>query len=135
METFDHVIVGGGSAGCVLARRLVDAGRSVCLLESGPEDASPWIHLPAGFVRTLLDPALTWRYKADGGESLPGRRIPVVHGRVLGGSSAVNGMIWVRGQARDYDGWAALGNPGWSWADLLPMFRRIERRVGDADPR
>lgn len=134
METFDHVIVGGGSAGCVLARRLVDAGRSVCLLESGPTDSSAFIHLPAGFVRTLLDPALTWRYKADGGESLPGRRIPVVHGRVLGGSSAVNGMIWVRGQPGDYDGWAARGNPGWSWADMLPMFRRIEQRIGEADP-
>jgi len=134
MDHFDYVIVGAGSAGCILARRLVDAGHRVCLLESGPSDRSPFIHLPAGFVRTLLDPSLTWRYKADGGESLPGRRIPVVHGRVLGGSSAVNGMIWVRGQARDFDGWASLGNPGWGFDDVLPLFRRIERRIGEADP-
>jgi choline dehydrogenase len=135
MDAFDYVIVGAGSAGCVLARRLVDAGHQVCLLESGPSDRSPFIHLPAGFVRTLLDPSLTWRYKADGGESLPGRRIPIVHGRVLGGSSAVNGMIWVRGQARDFDGWAALGNPGWRFDEVLPLFRRIERRIGESDPR
>ncbi|MGE0383361.1 MAG: GMC family oxidoreductase [Gammaproteobacteria bacterium] len=133
--TFDYVVVGAGSAGCILARRLADSGASVCVIESGPADRSPFIHVPAGFLRTLLDPALTWRYKAEGSEWTGGRRIPAVHGRLLGGSSAVNGMVWVRGQAADYDDWAAAGNPGWSFAQVLPYFERAEAQlqVSDAD--
>jgi len=129
-EVFDYVIVGAGSAGSVLARRLVDAGHTVCLLESGPSDSSPYIHVPAGFLRTLLDPRLTWRYKTAASERTAGRRIPAVHGRVVGGSSSVNGMVWVRGQPDDYDDWAAKGNPGWRFEDVERYFERAESMLG-----
>ena len=133
MDTFDYLIVGAGSAGAVLARRLVDSGATVCLLESGGADSSPFVHLPAGFVKTLLNGELTWRYKTEGSAGSNARRIPMVHGRMLGGTSSVNGMVYVRGQAADYDGWAAQGNPGWAYRDVLPYFKRIERRIGWGD--
>ena len=135
MEQFDYVIVGGGSAGSVLANRLSGAGASVCVLEAGPRDRNPFIHIPAGFVKTLHDPAVTWRFQSEPGEWTGGRRLEATQGRVLGGSSSVNGMVFVRGQSADYDGWARRGNPGWSYADLLPYFKRLERRIGPADER
>lgn len=136
METFDFLIVGGGSAGSVLACRLAEAGRrSVCVIEAGPPDTNPWIRLPAGFIKTLVDPAVTWRLETEPSAGSGGRRIPFQQGRVLGGSSAVNGAVYNRGQAADFDHWAGLGNRGWGYADLLPYFRRTECRIGAADER
>jgi choline dehydrogenase len=135
MEQFDYVIVGGGSAGSVLANRLSGTGASLCVLEAGPRDRNPFIHIPAGFVKTLHDPAITWRFQSEPGEWTGGRRLEATQGRVLGGSSSVNGMVFVRGQSADYDGWARRGNPGWSYANLLPYFKRLERRIGPADER
>ena len=133
MDQFDYVIVGGGSAGSLLANRLSAAGSTVCVLEAGPRDRNLFIHIPAGFVKTLHDPAVTWRFQSEPGEWTGGRRIEVTQGRVLGGSSSVNGMVFVRGQSQDYDTWARMGNAGWSYADLLPYFKRFERRIGAAD--
>jgi choline dehydrogenase len=135
MEQFDYVIVGGGSAGSLLANRLSGAGASVCVLEAGPRDRNPFIHVPAGFVKTLHDPSITWRFQTEAGEWTGGRRLEATQGRVLGGSSSVNGMVFVRGQPGDYDGWARRGNRGWSYADLLPYFKRLERRIGPGDDR
>lgn len=135
MEEFDYVVVGGGSAGCVIASRLVAAGVSVCLLEAGPVDRNPFIHMPAGFVKTLFNPAITWQFQAEASEWTGGRKISTTQGRTMGGSSSVNGMVFVRGQSDDYDVWSQRGNRGWSYASVLPYFRRIERRVSDdADP-
>jgi len=134
-DTFDHIIVGGGSAGSLLAYRLAEGGRSVCVLEAGPPDRSPFILLPAGFIKTLANPKLTWRYAMEPSAGTGGRTLPIVQGRTLGGSSAINGAIYNRGGAADFDGWAALGNPGWGFADILPYFRRTERRLSaSADP-
>ena len=135
MDTFDYVIVGGGSAASVLANRLTAAGATVCVLEAGPVDRNPFIHMPAGFVKTLHNPAITWRFETDGTDWTAGRRIPTTQGRTLGGSGSVNGCVFVRGQARDYDGWAQRGNRAWGYADVLPYFKSIERRVGSADER
>ena len=133
MDTFDYVIVGGGSAASVLANRLTAAGVTVCVLEAGPVDRNPFIHMPAGFVKTLFNPGITWPFETEGTELTAGRRIPTIQGRTLGGSGSVNGMVFVRGQAGDYDGWAQRGNAGWGYADVLPYFKSIERRVGAAD--
>lgn len=135
MESFDYVIVGGGSAASVLASRLTATGATVCVLEAGPVDRNPFIHMPAGFVKTLHNPAITWRFETEGSEWTAGRRIPTTQGRTLGGSGSVNGMVYVRGQAGDYDDWAERGNRGWSYADVLPYFKSLERRVGPADER
>lgn len=131
MQTVDYVVVGGGSAGCVIASRLVQAGASVCVLEAGPVDRNPFIHMPAGFVKTLFNPAITWQFEAEPSEWTGGRRVSTTQGRTLGGSSSINGMVFVRGQADDYNVWAQRGNRGWGYADVLPYFRRIERRISD----
>jgi choline dehydrogenase-like flavoprotein len=135
MDTFDYVIAGGGSAGSVLAHRLTRAGATVCVMEAGSRDRNPFIHVPAGFVKTLHDPAVTWRFQSEPGEWTGGRRIDTTQGKVLGGSSSVNGMVFVRGQPGDYDGWAQRGNRGWSYAEVLPYFKRLERRIGPGDDR
>ena len=131
METFDYVVVGGGSAGCVITSRLVQAGRSVCLLEAGPMDRNPFIHMPAGFVKTLHNPAVTWQFQTEPTAWTGGRQVPTTQGRTLGGSSSVNGMVFVRGQSDDYNVWAQMGNRGWSYTSVLPYFRRIEKRISD----
>src|SRR5690606_18276592 len=125
--TFDYVIVGAGSAGCVLANRLSEDGRhTVCLLEAGPADSNPWIHLPIGYAKTMFHKTLNWGYYTDPDPGMLDRRIYWPRGRVLGGSSSINGLIYVRGQRQDYDNWAAQGNEGWSWDDCLPYFRKLE---------
>ena len=132
-EEFDYVVVGGGTAGSIVAHRLGEKGRSVCVLEAGPADDSRWIRVPVGWTRTLKDPAVTWQFQYEGSAGTKGRRTPLVQGKVLGGSSAVNGAVYNRGQAADFDRWAAAGNPGWAWRDVLLYFRKSERFV-DATP-
>ena len=130
-DNFDYVIVGAGAAGSVLAARLTeDPGTTVCVLEAGPPDRKPWIHIPAGFIKTLSDPSCTWQFKTEPTANTGGRRISTVQGRTLGGSSSVNGMVYNRGQPDDLNNWAQRGNRGWGYADVLPYYRRSERRVG-----
>ena len=131
---YDYVIVGAGSAGCVLANRLSADGRhSVLLLEAGPPDRYPWIHIPIGYAKTMFHPVLNWRFRTEPQPGMDGREVYWPRGRTLGGSSAINGLISIRGQREDYDHWAALGNPGWGYADVLPWFRRLEHNVRGAD--
>ncbi len=133
-QTFDYVIVGAGAAGAILAHRLSeDRQASVCLLEAGPGDWHPWLNIPAGFIKVLFNPAFTWQFSSEPHEQTLGRRVPLPQGRVLGGSSSVNGLVYNRGQREDYDSWAALGNAGWSYAEVLPYFRRTERRATGDD--
>ncbi|MCB1738773.1 MAG: GMC family oxidoreductase N-terminal domain-containing protein [Gammaproteobacteria bacterium] len=133
-ESFDYVIVGAGSAGCILANRLSASGEhSVCLLEAGPPDWHPYIHIPAGFIKTLTDPKVNWLYESEPSHWTGGRSIGVPRGKTLGGSSSINGHIYNRGQRMDFDSWAQRGNRGWSYADVLPYFRRCEQRIGDKD--
>ncbi|WP_374449932.1 GMC family oxidoreductase [Stella sp.] len=133
-DRFDYIIVGAGTAGCVLANRLSADGRHrVCILEAGGRDWNPMLHIPAGFMKTLVDPSVNWLYKTEPSPWTAGRSILAARGKTLGGSSAINGHIYNRGQRLDFDGWAQRGNRGWGYADVLPYFRRSERRVGDAD--
>lgn len=134
MDTFDYVIIGAGSAGCVLANRLSeDAGTRICLLEAGPKDWHPFIHLPAGFIKTFWNTSLNWCYQQEVGPWTGGRRVYAPRGKTLGGSSSINGHIYNRGQRQDFDTWAQMGNRGWSYPDVLPYFKRLERRIGDGD--
>jgi len=134
MDTFDYVIVGAGSAGCVLANRLSeDANVTICVLEAGPADWHPYIHIPAGFIKTFYNKRINWCYSQEPGDYTNGRRIFSPRGKTLGGSSSINGHIYNRGQRDDFDTWAQYGNRGWGYADVLPYFRRMERRIGNGD--
>ncbi len=124
---FDFVVVGGGTAGCVLANRLSAGGRhSVLLLEAGPRDDYLWIHIPIGYAKTMFHPVYNWRFETEPEPTMNGRRIYWPRGRCLGGSSSINGLIYIRGQREDFDHWAALGNRGWRYDDVLPYFKRSE---------
>ena len=125
-EEFDYIVLGAGSAGGPVVARLVDAGSRVLLLEAGPEDRNPWIHVPLGFAKTFLDPRVNWKYVTEPEASVGGRRIYWPRGKVMGGSSAINGMVYIRGVAADYNHWRQLGNEGWSFSDCLPYFKRLE---------
>lgn len=132
-ETYDYIVVGGGSAGCLLAARLSDDARaSVLLLEAGPRDLNPWLHVPSGFFKTINNPRYDWRYSTEPEPALCNREIAWPRGRVLGGSSAINGLIYIRGQADDFNDWAQRGNPGWGWAEVLPAFRSVEAQARGA---
>ncbi|MGD0108059.1 MAG: GMC family oxidoreductase N-terminal domain-containing protein [Rhodopila sp.] len=122
----DYVVVGAGSAGCVVAARLSETGAKVILLEAGPKDSLLWIHIPAGTLKLLYHPVVNWNYSAEGTEGSGGRRIHWPRGRTLGGSSSINGMLYVRGNPADFDGWAQMGCRGWSFDDVLPYFRKSE---------
>jgi choline dehydrogenase len=131
-DVFDYVIVGGGTAAGILAYRLGEAGHSVCVLEAGPSDRRyPVIQVPAGFMKTLFDPRVTFQLQSDPDPASDNRAIPYTQGRTLGGSSSVNGMVHNRGNALDFDTWAQMGNRGWSYTDVLPYFRRTETRIGE----
>ncbi|MGZ8313950.1 MAG: GMC family oxidoreductase [Telluria sp.] len=132
---YDYIIVGGGSAGCVLAARLsADPALSVCLLEAGPRDSSPFIRVPLGIVRLMMSKKLNWQYFTQAQAGLDGRRLYWPRGKTLGGSSSTNAMIYTRGNRADYDHWAALGNPGWAFDDVLPLFLRSEHHEAGASP-
>ncbi len=127
MSEYDYVIVGAGSAGCVLANRLSAGGEHrVLLLEAGGNDRSMWVRVPIGYGRTFNDPRFNWMYQAQPDPALDNRRAFWPRGKVLGGSSSINAMVYVRGQPADFDDWRAAGNPGWSWSELLPYFRKLE---------
>ncbi|MEO1693946.1 MAG: GMC family oxidoreductase N-terminal domain-containing protein [Pseudomonadota bacterium] len=131
---YDYIIVGAGSAGCVLANRLSeDPDMRVLLLEAGGRDINPWIHIPVGYFKTLHNPNTDWCYKTEPDPGLNGRAIDWPRGKTLGGSSSINGLLYVRGQREDYDHWAQLGNRGWSYDDVLPLFKRSERHEDGAD--
>ena len=132
MDTYDYVIVGAGSAGSVLANRLSEDGTAtVLVLEAGPSDWHPFIHLPAGFIKTFHNRRVNWLYSMEPSEWTGGRRILAPRGKTLGGSSSINGHVYNRGQRMDFDTWAQLGNRGWGYADVLPYFKRMERRLSD----
>ena len=126
-QEFDYIVVGAGSAGCVLAARLSeDPATRVLLIEAGPPDRSLWIHLPIGYGKTMWSPKYNWCFYTDPDPNMNGRRVYWPRGKTLGGSSAINGLIYIRGQREDYDGWAALGNTGWGYDDVLPYFIKSE---------
>jgi choline dehydrogenase len=133
-ETYDFIVIGAGSAGCVLANRLsVDPASKVLLLEAGGPDRNPWIHVPIGYYRTIFDQKIGWGYETEPEPGLNGRQIPWPRGKVLGGSSSINGLVYIRGQKEDFDHWRQLGNPGWSYDDVLPYFKRAEDQARGPD--
>src|SRR5450830_47182 len=126
-KEFDYIVIGAGSSGCVLASRLSeDAGTRVLLLEAGPPDRSLWLHLPIGYGKTMWSTTYNWCFQSEPDPNMNGRRIYWPRGKTLGGSSAINGLIYIRGQSQDFDRWAALGNTGWAYADVLPYFIKSE---------
>ncbi|WP_372571777.1 GMC family oxidoreductase [Ruegeria jejuensis] len=130
----DYIVVGGGSAGCVLANRLSkDPANRVILLEAGPRDWNPWIHVPVGYFKTMHNPSVDWCYRTEKDKGLNGRALDWPRGKVLGGSSSLNGLLYVRGQKEDYDRWRQMGNEGWGWDDVLPLFKRSENQERGAD--
>ena len=123
----DFIIVGAGSAGCVLANRLTANGKhKVLLLEAGPDSAHPWLRIPLGYARLFRDRRFNWCYQTEPQAHCAGRNIVAPRGRVLGGSSSINGLIYIRGQKQDFDHWRQLGNTGWGFDDVLPYFRKAE---------
>ncbi|TCT07460.1 GMC family oxidoreductase [Paralcaligenes ureilyticus] len=136
-ESVDYIIVGAGSAGCVLANRLSENGKhSVCVLEAGPPDKNIWIHIPIGYGKTMFHKKLNWGFYTDPDANMLGRKIYWPRGKTLGGSSSINGLIYIRGQKQDYDHWEQQGNAGWSWNDCLPYFRKLENNdLGESPTR
>jgi choline dehydrogenase len=131
MTEWDYIVVGAGSAGSVLAARLSESGRHrVLLLEAGPGDRRLWVRIPLGYAKSFMDPAINWMYWSEPAASLNGRKLYYPRGKVLGGSSSINALVYSRGQPSDYDGWEAEGNPGWGWEKVASVYRRMERQAG-----
>ena len=131
MDVYDYIVVGAGTSGCVVASRLAEISNvTICLLEAGPRDFHPYIHIPVGWMKLMDNRKLNWLYSAEPSKWTGGRRISVPRGKVLGGSSSINGNIFNRGAASDFDSWAQMGNLGWSYEDVLPLFKRIESWQG-----
>ena len=134
MEEFDYIIIGAGSAGCVLANRLSSiSSNKVLLLEAGGKDNYPWIHIPVGYYKTMHNPKTDWCFKTEPDKSMNNRSINYPRGKTLGGSSSINGLLYIRGQKQDYDIWRQLGNIGWGWNDVLPYFLKSENQERGAD--
>ena len=131
---YDYIVIGAGSAGCVIAARLAESGATVALLEAGGPDHHHLIHIPAGVGNLVYDPRYNWMYASEPETATGERRIHTPRGKVLGGSSSINGMLYVRGNRADYDGWAAQGCPGWGYDDMLPLFKKSEHYVSGGDP-
>ena len=133
METYDYIVVGGGSAGCTVTHRLVKAGKSVLMIEAGPTDDNPFVRMPGGFIKLFGTERIQF-YMAEPQVSAAGRVLAVPQGRTLGGGSSVNAMIYIRGTGRDYDEWRDMGNPGWGWDEVLPVFKKAEANQRFAGP-
>jgi choline dehydrogenase len=133
-ETYDFIVTGAGSAGCAVAGRLAESGQyRVLLLEAGPPDRNPWIHIPLGYSRTYVDPKVNWKFETEPQPQMHDRRLYLPRGKTLGGSSSINGMLYVRGNHRDYDEWRQRGCIGWDWESVLPYFKKAENQVRGAD--
>ncbi|MGH7154310.1 MAG: GMC family oxidoreductase, partial [Acetobacteraceae bacterium] len=133
-ETFDYIVTGAGSAGCVVAARLSeDADRRVLLLEAGIRDRNPWIHIPLGYARLFTDPRHNWMFESEPVPQLDNRTMYQPRGKVLGGTSSINGMIYMRGNHSDYDEWRQRGCEGWDWDSVLPFFKKAEDQERGAD--
>ena len=127
MENFDFIIIGAGSAGCVLANRLsANPNHKILLLEAGGKDNNPWIHIPGGYFKTMHNPETDWCFNTEKEPNCDNRQMVYPRGKTLGGSSSINGMLYIRGQSNDYHYWRQLGNVGWSWEDVLPYFKKSE---------
>src|ERR1700752_4304802 len=134
-ETYDYIVVGAGSAGCLMANRLsADPRNRVLLLEAGGRDNWIWLHIPVGYLYAIRDKRADWLFKTAVEPGLNGRAIGYPRGKVVGGCSAINGMIYMRGQAADYDGWRQLGLAGWGWDDVLPLFMAQEDHIAPPGP-
>ena len=128
-DTFDYIIIGGGNSGSILTNRLSSNGSTVCLVEAGPKDTNPYIHIPAGYIKNIFSKKLTWNFFSEPSPHTNFRSFSLPQGRVLGGSSSINGLNYVRGQKYDYDNWEKLGNIGWGYKDILPYFIKSENRI------
>jgi len=133
-ETYDFIVTGAGSAGCAVAGRLAESGQyRVLLLEAGPPDRNPWIHIPLGYSRTYVDPKVNWKFETEPQPQMHNRRLYLPRGKTLGGSSSINGMLYIRGNQRDYDEWRQRGCIGWDWESVLPYFKKAENQARGAD--
>src|ERR1700743_2845306 len=130
----DYIVIGAGSAGRVVASRRSEDGPKVVRLEAGPRDTNPWIHIPAGVLKVLNVPGINWNFMSEGEPGTNGRQLQWPRGKVLGGTSSINGMLYVRGNPMDFDNWAQMGCRGWSYDEVLPFFKKSETYRGSGDP-